>query len=546
MLWPFLSTGQQLDGLGSQQAFSIKGNFSANFIGYGVSGIENRMHPFSTLFSANATASVYGISIPFSFRFNNRKLDYTQPFNQFGLSPSYKWATAHVGYRNVNFSNFTMAGHSFLGGGLELKPGKFGMGFVYGRFKKATTAFEQAIDTTQTLTRKGFGARIGVGSDQTFVDLVFLKIKDDSTSVVNPLSNTYLPAEENAVAGINTRIKLSKSLSFETEIAASIYTTDITAPELESSQQKTILEPIGGIIAINQSTELLTAIRSAFNLRVGSVNTRLEYRRIDPGYRSMGAYFMNNDLENLTIAPSFSLFNRKLNLRGSIGLQRDNLRNTKKATSLRTISSAQASFNPGQVFGLDISYSNYSSNQRAGRLPLIDSLKLYQATSNLNVTPRLLFAGQRYSHMIMLVLSRMELRDYNIFTSQYTENQASLINFSYNLNLNEHKASIMIGANYNMLKNYLATTEASGITIGAAKTFLDGKLNLGLNNSFIQMDYPQSSGMTMNTTLTSAYRLSNKHSLRFNLFLIKSKYPDEMLTPNFNETKGDMCYVYTF
>lgn len=82
------------------------------------------------------------------------------------------------------------------------------------------------------------------------------------------------------------------------------------------------------------------------DLRLGKVNTRMEYRRIDPGYRSMGAYFMNNDLENLTITPSMSLFKRKLNLRGSIGVQHDNLRNTKRATSIRTISAIHASINP--------------------------------------------------------------------------------------------------------------------------------------------------------------------------------------------------------
>lgn len=545
-LYPPYSSGQDLEGLRSKKPIEIKGNMGINFIGYHATGIENRMQPFSAIIASNATVYVYGMAIPFSVRLHNRNLDYTQPFNQVGLSPSYKWATAHIGYRSVSFSNFTLSGHRFLGGGLELKPAKFRFGLIYGRFKKATTFSQHAIDTAQTLTRKGFGARIGVGSEQTYVDLIILKIKDDSSSVVDPLSTAYLPSEENLVTGINTRIKFSRRVSFETEVAASIYTTDIQAIGFEEDEQDELLKKINKIIKLNLSTELLTAVRASLDLRLGKVNTRMEYRRIDPGYRSMGAYFMNNDLENLTITPSMSLFKRKLNLRGSIGVQHDNLRNTKRATSIRTISAIHASINPWQVFGLDISYSNFSSNQRPGRVPLIDSLKLYQATSNMNITPRLMFTGSNYSHMIMLVVSSMGLRDFNDYTRNHNDNQAFIANLTYSLNLVKLKANLMLGANYNKLENYLATTKANGITVGASKNLLNDRLNLGLNHSVIKMSYHQGNGTTHNTTITTSFALAKQHAMRLNVYVINSKYPDKELIPTFNEMKGDLSYVYTF
>jgi hypothetical protein len=538
--------GQQLDNLSQQKPFQLRGNFSTNLIGYGVSGIENRLTPFAFMVSANATASVYGISMPFSVRYSNQQVNYTQPFNQFGISPSYKWAKAHIGYRSVNFSNFTMAGHSFLGGGLELNPGLFRFGFIYGRFKKSAVAFEQAIDTTQTLTRKGFGAKIGVGSEKNYVDLIFLQIRDDSTTLLQPQSQLFSPAEENAVGGINTRITFSRSLFFESEVAASIYTTDISAPGFDVDDSSLLLQKAMGVINVNQSSELLTALRASLNFRTKAFSSRLEYRRIDPGYRSMGAYFMNNDIENFTVAPSFSLFNRKLNLRGSIGLQRDNLRNAKRATSLRTISSAQVSWNPAPVFGIDLSYSNYSSNQRAGRVPLIDSLKFFQTNSNITAAPRLLFTGTQFNHMIMAIFTRMELFDRNINTKMFTENQATMINFNYSMSILEHQATLSAGFNYNKLENFAGTQSAGGFTLGAQKNFLDGKLNLGINNSTIRMEYPQGVGWTLNTSVNTSYRITRKHALRFNLYYIRSDFPDGMLSNDFNEIKGDMSYAYTF
>jgi len=43
------------------------------------------------------------------------------------MSPYYKWITIHVGYRNINYSQFTLAGHTILGAGIELHPGISGL-----------------------------------------------------------------------------------------------------------------------------------------------------------------------------------------------------------------------------------------------------------------------------------------------------------------------------------------------------------------------------------------------------------------------------------
>lgn len=543
----FHVSAQQLEAFQSQQAFALHGNLSANLIGYNASGIENRMHPFAMMLSANATASFYGISMPFSIRYSNRRVNYTQPFNQFGLSPSYKWATLHAGYRTVNYSQFTLAGHNFLGGGIELKPGIVRFGFVYGRFRKSATVFKEAIDTTHTFTRKGYAARIGLGSEKTFVDLIFMQIKDDSTTIMAGYpTGRYTPAEINSVTGIHSRIHLSDYFSFENELAASAYTTDMSAPALDFSTESRFVTRAESFLVLNQSSEFLTAIRSALVYKTRPFSARLEYRRIDPGYRTMGAYFINNDIENVTIAPSFSLFDRKLNLRSSIGVQRDNLRKTKKATSLRTISSINASYNPAQVFGIDISYSNYSSNQQAGRLPLIDSLKMYQTTSNLTIMPRFMFVGDKHHHMVMVVISRMHLNDRNLHTAQFTENQATILNLNYHLNWLEHGLSILFGINHNMLENYLINTKATGVTAGASKSLLQGDLMLGWNNSVIQTDQPLGKGWVFNSSLYSSYQVAANHQIRFNLYFIRSVYPDGLSSPDFNEMKGDMSYVYTF
>lgn len=540
-------SAQQLDNLKDQKSVTITGNLGANFITYSASGIDKRMDPFSMILSGNATVSVYGFDMPFSFRYGNHKADYTQPFNQFGLSPSYKWITLHGGYRNIRFSDFTLAGHTFLGGGIELNPGIFRFGAIYGRFKKSTSLFVNEVDSTRTFDRKGFAVKIGVGSKNNYVDVIFLKIADDSLSLPSIKGNQNSQPEQNVVGGINSMFSLTKNLTIDAELAVSLYTTDASIASFASTlEDDSPLQKADKLIIINESSEISTAARTSLNYKSKKFGLRAEYRRISPKYKSMGAYYFNDDVENFTIAPSLPLFKRKLYVRGSIGLQHDNLGNFKTATTKRMISSANVSFNPTPVFGVDFNYSNYSNNQKAGRVALIDSLKLYQTTSNLSLTPRLMFARTRMTHMVLLMLNRSGLHDKNARTAEYSESVATIANLNYSVNFNKSLLALVVGFNYTKLENFAGVSKISGGTIGINKTWLKGTLTAGLNNSILRSDYLNEKGWIITNSLTGNYQINKHHSFRTSLFLTNQKYPTGSINKSFNEFKGDISYVYTF
>jgi len=536
---------QQLDNLKNEKPLTLKGNIGANIITYSASGIESRSDPFGLTLTANASLSVYGFEMPFSFRYYSKKSEYTQPFNQFGLSPTYKWVTLHGGYRSVRFSDFTLAGHTFLGAGVELNPGKFRFGAIYGRFKKSTALFENEIDSTRTFDRKGYAVKLGVGTKKNFVDLSFLKIKDDSLSIKDKTVGLLSP-EQNMVTGINSLFTLSKTLTFQAEFAMSLYTTDASIKPIEDPENPGILEKANKFIVINESSELTTAGRASLDYKTKKFGLRAEYRRIDPKYKSMGAYYFNDDVQNFTLAPSIPLFKRKLYLRGSIGLQTDNLRKTKTATTKRTISSANISFNPSNIFGIDFNYSNYSNNQKAGRLPLIDSLKFYQTTTNLSVTPRLIFTGEKLNHMIIGMVNRSGLRDKNENTAQYSESVATILNLNYNVNFNPSGLGLMAGFNSTKLSNFAGDNKISGITAGVNKGWLKGKLNSSFIMSFNHTNYLGEEGNISNFTLSGSYSINSHHSFRAGLFLIKQAYLEGSTNKSFSEFKGDISYVYNF
>src|SRR5882762_8583109 len=106
---------QQVEQMLHARPVALSGNISLTSIFYKADGIPNRYLPFNYVIAGSPVLSLYGMQIPVSFVIGRQQSSFSQPFNQFGLSPSYKWVTIHAGYRSLVFSPYTLAGHTFLG-----------------------------------------------------------------------------------------------------------------------------------------------------------------------------------------------------------------------------------------------------------------------------------------------------------------------------------------------------------------------------------------------------------------------------------------------
>lgn len=538
---------QGFEEKGEKPSVSLHGSAGLNFIGYHASGIKERAQPVSVVFNTQMLFDFYGVEIPLALTVSDKHSAYSQPFNQFGLSPRYKWITLHLGYRNLNFSGFTLAGHTIAGAGIELNPGKLRFAFIQGRFMRQTPGNPVfTTDSLPTYTRKGFALKLGAGDAHTFFDLIVLRISDDSTSLVQPDTSAIRTPEQNLVVGFNSRVSISRYLSWENEMAYSLYTTNMSARIPGEVGENSWVKALTRLVVINQSSEHYGAIRSAFQFKTRNLGLKLEFRRIAPHYRSMGAYFINNDLQNLTVSPSFGLFKRKIMVSGSLGLQQDNLSNHKKATTLRTIGGLNLSVNPIRQFGLDVSYNNYSINQRAGRMLLNDSLKIVQATRNLTLAPRLIFYGNRYSHLVSAVYVVSAFHDLNSHTAAFTEYNSRMVQLSYTLGLIPFQLFFTGGFNFMQLDNFSGRNQMKGVTGGVSKNFFDNKLNISFNNSFSRMENPTGQSNLFTSAVVCNYRITSHQNFRLNIYYTRNSGNSSPQSNDFTEWKGDISYVYNF
>lgn len=127
--------------IGKGKPLKISGGFSANSVFYNSSQDSGR-EAFTYFLQGNINISYMALSVPISYSYSNQgsQLDYEVPFkfNRLSLHPKYKWVQAHIGDVAMSFSPYTLSGHQFTGGGIELTPkGDFKIAAMAGRLLKA-------------------------------------------------------------------------------------------------------------------------------------------------------------------------------------------------------------------------------------------------------------------------------------------------------------------------------------------------------------------------------------------------------------------------
>lgn len=550
----FLGVSQDIEQMKKSKPFQLTGGVSLQGQVYGIDGAPARQPATSYVLNGSPTISIYGFQLPFSFTLSNNQRDFRQPLNQFGISPQYKWMKFHAGYRNVTFSQFGLAGHTILGGGFELTPKKFRFSAMYGRTNKAVREDTTKI-ITQNLNSINYPAykqmllavKLGVGSASNFVDLYFVKGKDDTLSLPEKPQNSEVLPSENLVIGLAHKFSFFKNkLEWQSEGATSAYTRDISAPlvDLSDVKQKKLIE---SILTPRVSTVVYTAVESQLKYKHKYFTIGTKYRRIDPDYKSMGAYFFQSDLEQITGNLSLRLFKGKLNITSSAGIQNDNIARKKLATTQRNIYSGVLNYTMNKHIGIDISVSNYGTAQRAGTKSLSDTTKINQISNSITVTPHYFFQKNNNSHAFVLIVGNQQLNDRNQFTSTNTEMEMLFTNFNYSFSNSIKKTTYNSGINYSKSTVSTGNIELAGITVGSGISWLKDKLNSDVSMMLNSTKYNgANNGFIYTFSTGNNYTLTKKQSLRLQLNWLLNKSKNSEAGYSFNEFTAMMQYRYNF
>lgn len=547
-------SAQNLETIKDAKPFVYRGIIQASGGGYFASGIENRKNPYLWSLSGNPTFVVYDIEIPFSFMISQDNRNFRQPFNQFGLSPKYRWLTVHGGFRNLQYSNYTLAGHTFLGIGVDLNPKWFRFGAMYGRFQKAIEedSTNQANDLSQynyaAYKRKGFAAKVGFGKEKNYIDLIFTKIWDDSSSLSKKPEVQKIYPGNNATIGIVTETNFLKHFTWKLDGAISALTKDVgsTDYDLEGVPMKGFIKLL---VPPKTSTTASYAVETSLRYQSKPVTITAKYQRIAPDYVSFGTYYIQSDLERITISPNFRLLKNKMNISGAVGYQHDNLNKKKLIATRRIIGSANINYNASQKFGITLNYSNFGTSQSPGTKQLNDTAQIDQISQSITLIPRvtLMRNENKILHNIIPTVSFQNLNDKNKLNSSNYEMKNLNANVNYNFAYIPKKINTNFGVNTNYTIVSVGKTLSYGFTTGANYTFAKDKLTVSEQFTWNKNAFnKQSNGSTLQNALNINYQILAHHSLAANILLTNNKAKITTINPSFTEFTGMITYSLTY
>jgi len=583
----------------SEKKLTVSGgaNITQNF--YTVSGIPARRDPYSLFASGNLSLSFMQWSMPLTFSYSNQRFNYQYnypfSFNRFSIQPTYKWIKVYAGYNNMSFSPYTMSGHTFKGGGVELTPpGKWKVAALYGQFKKAMPHMNATGEAqAPSYERRGYGIKIGYDlsnerqvthepeydsrydadgelkenfilpeartttrQTQGNVEFILFGAKDDPSSIPPPPDTLKIFPQQNLSTSLKLNLQVFKTLSLMGEYAGSMLTRNT---QFDGDVSHTFTNSLyGNFMTTNSTSAYYKAYKGSFSNDFKLFSLGATYEYIDPDYTTLGAYYFNNDLENITANFATRLFKQKLNLTANIGTQRNNLRDTKMSATRRLSLASSITYTASERLTLSATYSDFktvtrvrSIFERINRLTPydnIDTLNFSQVARNYNASftytlPKTTAGAQAISGMLAV-----QQTDDDQGSGEQGTTAAKFYNgnLAYTLALQRQNLSLTTAVNYNFNDMPGMETKTWGPTltltkpIGKIKNSFSTSFNRTLSNGILANE-------VLNVRLSSTYVFMQKHNLNANLaYLRRKSQATEGAQPAFSETTVGLVYSYSF
>jgi len=269
---------------------------------------------------------------------------------------------------------------------------------------------------------------------------------------------------------------------------------------------------------------------ASYTTKIGAIGA--SYERVSPNYKTLGAYYFNNDFENITANISTSI-KQWFNIAMDVGYQRDNLSGQKTNESSRLIYSANANTKLSDRLNLGVSFSNlqtyvnirdiYNQITQTNEFQNLDTLSFTQLnmtiSANLNYVIQ---ATKQKRQNINIGFAYQEASQVQADDQSYSGNKIYNSTISYLFSLIPQRLNISSTVNYNknQLPEMIMSVTSFNLTI--QKAFFE-QLKLSLNGSYSNSsNQDETLAKIVNIRLTGGYTLYKKHSFNLSLAMVNA------------------------
>lgn len=502
--------------------------------------------------SLRGTLSMAGIQMPLNLTYRSGQLagGFDNPFIRFGVSPSYKWVKLHLGHRQMHFSNYSFNGMTFRGVGLEVNPGILRLAGFKGYLQTPNyiqDSLAAYANLVQKFQRDAYGVKLGIGNNNNFLDIYFFKAKDKFDSVnKGEFFRTIFPPAENLVIGSKGSLNIFKALHIEYNLDLSTVTNNQLSrfDTIQDETSKKIIDIVDGFITTNNTTRSGLAYDGSINYKKRIFNIGVKYRQIDQNYKSFGMHYTLDDITQTTINTGLRLFKSKLNVNATYGVQRNNINQIKRNTSLRKVYNISTNIMISKTGGINATISNFALDQRPGLTAINDTFRLIQQTSVITISPYLRWGNTTLHHGIIASFNKNQVVDASPVIVSNREGSTQIISLSYTLDHKKSKSGFNLHLTQSNDKFNGIDLSRTGGSLGLRKTFEKSKLSLNVTGSYQKLrNELTDDGQVFSATLFVVLPVSNAGNLNLRTgFIDKSS----VATRSFKEINIGCNFNYSF
>lgn len=517
---------------------------------------RNARQPFVYNLSGNLNFSIYNFSFPISYTFTNLggNLNYNIPFtfNRLSINPKYKWINAYAGDITLTFSPYTYAGHQFKGGAVELTPNSnIKISALAGQFLKATED-DGNPNTLPAFERWGYGFKTDYAFSKYKFGISTFFAADDENSVnfISPTRNIF--PQKNLAIGVLAEGQITKEIKAFLDVTNSTLVTDTRADGNYNNGFASKL------FNANSSSQNFYALKTGFDVKIQKSSLGISYEKVDPNYKTLGAFFFSNDLENIMANISRPFWRDKISMTLNLGFQRDNLNKEKDQTNTRIVSTLATSVKITDKLTINSNFSNQNSvtntnpdqfvdiNQQNPQLQVVQQLNYRQLSRSASFNSNYSFEKTKTNQKNI---------SGNYSFNQVANEQGGLIragqlsnfhnlNLTYGHQLLKSKWGFNASANTTINQIGKENTVTIGPVVSASKKFLKDKLITSFGTAVNKMSGSSSSALNFNVRANAGYKYLDNHNFSIALTQLISKRKTKVNTNSLNEFTLNFNYAY--
>jgi hypothetical protein len=543
----------------NKSPIGFSGTVGASYENYGLvtnpstPSFYSQRRPWSVLrFTFNPTISIGKIKIPFNFNFSPNRFNFgaapfgfgslpgfprqtlgqwlSNPMNNFGINPSYKWAELQLGTQYLKYSDLSTGDIGAFGYGFSLKPSKYRLKFFHGVSQQAFQPFTPLSGTpifVGTYKRNITMAQIGLEEEgKYFAGFNLVKSSDVSSSITSPYTSppftTPLPAN-NFIVSFNTKVTTEKGWYGKTEFATTFSTRDVNA--LGSS----ITTEFRPFINSNSSSYRDHAIQANVGKKGKDWDVGLGMKWLGAGYNTMGYPFTQNDRLEYTVNTKFNAFKKKTNVVASVGQRWGNWSIVGSRTR-QIIANVNVFTQFNDKLSLNANYNNFGFNALGG---------LRNVGNDLGINPMYTWTTKKMSNLLSLNYNWSTYKEISFIPPLLTTNNTHNVLLLYAPTFfNKPNLSPDISAMYFTNNSSIPTdlrilslSTSLGYNIPKKSTMLRGQLSF--NNTLIRPTtlLPSTASNNIQGTISADIKLTKRlkwtNSATGNLY----KYGNELAPP---------------